>query len=91
MSGSDFSIRFGERLREARASKGLSQEELAHLAGIHRTHVSLIERSRRSVRLETLERLCRALGVQPAQLVPSIRLSPNGRKTRPSSRQSKAR
>lgn len=61
--------RFGHRLRELRESRGLSQEELADAAGIHRTHVSLIERNRRSVRLDTLFRLAVALEVDPADLV----------------------
>jgi transcriptional regulator with XRE-family HTH domain len=74
MSGTrgDFTSRFGERLRQARIGQGLSQEELAHAAGLHRTHVSLIERNRRSVRLETLEKLAVALRIEPASLVPTI-------------------
>lgn len=66
----DFTARFGEKLRQVRNARGLSQEELAHAAGLHRTHISLIERNRRSVRLETLERLARALRVEPASLLP---------------------
>jgi transcriptional regulator with XRE-family HTH domain len=71
----DFTARFGDRLREFRTAKGLSQEELAHAAGLHRTHISLIERNRRSVRLETLERLARALDVEPASLIPTLIVS----------------
>ena len=91
MAGSEFTRRFGECLREVRLSKGMSQEQLAHAAGLHRTHVSLIERSRRSVRLETLERLARALGVQPATLLPPLKSALDGRRARTSSRQGKAR
>lgn len=68
--------RFGTRLREFRESRGLSQEELADAAGIHRTHVSLIERNRRSVRLDTLFRLAAALEVDPADLVRGLTDSP---------------
>ena len=60
MRGSDFTRRFGERLRALRAAKQMSQEQLANAAALHRTHVSLIERNRRSVRLESLERLAKA-------------------------------
>src|SRR3954452_1627478 len=66
----DFTARFGRRLRQIRIACGLSQEDLAHRAGLHRTHISLIERNRRSVRLETLERLAAALRVEPAALIP---------------------
>jgi len=45
MSASDFARRFGERLKDVRTRKGMSQEQLAHAAGLHRTHVSLIERN----------------------------------------------
>jgi transcriptional regulator with XRE-family HTH domain len=70
MRGTDFTRRFGERLRLLRTAKGMSQEQLADAAGLHRTHVSLIECNRRSVRLESLERLAKALGVEPGELVP---------------------
>jgi transcriptional regulator with XRE-family HTH domain len=60
---------FGERLRSLRTSRGFSQEELAHASGLHRTHISLIERDRRSVRLETIERLAKALRIEPSRLL----------------------
>jgi transcriptional regulator with XRE-family HTH domain len=70
MHGTDFTRRFGERLRLFRTAKGMSQEQLADASGLHRTHVSLIERNHRSVRLESLERLAKALGVEPSELIP---------------------
>ena len=70
MSGPDFTRQFGERLRRLRTEAGFSQEQLADAAGLHRTHISLIERNRRSVRLETLWRLARALNLSPRELVP---------------------
>lgn len=69
MNSLEMTSRFGHRLREIRESRGLFQEELADAAGIHRTHISLIERNRRSVRLDTLFRLAVALEVDPADLV----------------------
>lgn len=50
----------------------MSQEALANAARLHRTHISLIERGQRSVRLETIERLATALRVQPGGLMPTI-------------------
>ena len=72
MSKSDFTLRFSKLLRQTRVAKGMSQEQLANKAGVHRTHISLIERNRRSVRLETLERLARAMDIEPAKLLPSV-------------------
>ncbi len=74
MQGEVFKRRFGERVQELRLDSGLSQEALANTAGLHRTHISLIERGRRSVRLETIEQLARALNVQPGTLMPIIKL-----------------
>lgn len=65
---------FGERVREARLERGLSQEELAHRAGMHRTAISFIEQAQRSSTLETIERLAKALKVQPSTLIPDIKL-----------------
>ncbi|MEO2089972.1 MAG: helix-turn-helix domain-containing protein [Gemmataceae bacterium] len=59
---------FAARVRELRMAAGLTQEALAVRAGLHRTHVSLIERGERSVRLETVQQLATALGVAPADL-----------------------
>jgi transcriptional regulator with XRE-family HTH domain len=71
MSVVSLASRFATRLREIRESRRLSQERLADAAGLHRTHISLIERGRRSVRLETIERLAKALQVEPADLMPT--------------------
>ena len=71
---SGFVQQFGDRVRELRDQRGWSQEYLADAADLHRTHISLIERGQRSVRLETIERLAIAFRVQPAELIPSIRL-----------------
>jgi transcriptional regulator with XRE-family HTH domain len=72
----DFVQQFGLPVRQARESRGMSQEDLADAAGLHRTHISLIERGGRSARLETVAQLARALGVQPGELMPEIDLMP---------------
>lgn len=71
---SRFQRDFGERIRSLREDTGLSQEALAAAAGLHRTHISLIERGQRAVRLPTIERLAIALGVQPAEMMPTVSL-----------------
>lgn len=67
-----FKLAFGETVKAVRERRKLSQEALADAARLHRTHISLIERGARSVRLDTVERLARALRVQPAELMPMI-------------------
>lgn len=59
-------------VRAARMRAKLSQEALAELAGLHRTYISLLERSRRSPTLSTLEVIAHALGIAPAKLIRQI-------------------
>jgi transcriptional regulator with XRE-family HTH domain len=69
-----YARQFGEKVRALREARGISQEALAHVAGLHRTHISLIERGQRSARLETIINLAIALDVQPAELMPTVEL-----------------
>ena len=59
---------FGDRLRALRAERGLSQEGLAHLAGLHRTYVGSVERGERNIGIDNLYALADALGVSPRDL-----------------------
>jgi transcriptional regulator with XRE-family HTH domain len=67
---SDVAVRFGRRLREVRQGRGISQEKLAELAGLHRTYVSSVERGQRNISLLNIESLARALEVKMAELMP---------------------
>lgn len=58
------------RVAELRNAKGLTQEELADLAGMHQTTLSKIERGRRGLDQEHMRRLAPHLGVTPAELLP---------------------
>ncbi|NJL57529.1 helix-turn-helix transcriptional regulator [bacterium] len=60
---------FAKRLRQIRQMKGLSQEALADLAGLHRTYVGSVERSERNVSIDNMECLARALEVDIAELL----------------------
>jgi transcriptional regulator with XRE-family HTH domain len=53
--------RFAANLRAQRTRLGLSQEALADLCGLHRTEISLLERRKRSPRLDTIVGLARGL------------------------------
>lgn len=59
---------FGEVLRQARAVRGLSQQDLALEAELDRTYISLLERGLRQPTLTTLVVLADALGNDPATL-----------------------
>lgn len=60
---------FAANLREIRVKRGLSQEELAHRADIHRTYVSSLERCQYSATIDMVETLARILDVEPADLL----------------------
>jgi transcriptional regulator with XRE-family HTH domain len=66
-------VRFGNRLREVREAAGVSQEKLAELAGLHRTYVSSVERGKRNISLQNIERLALALGVSMKELMPAMK------------------
>jgi transcriptional regulator with XRE-family HTH domain len=55
-------------VRKARTAAGFSQEALADAAGLHRTYISLIERSRRSPTIATLDAIGRALDFEPSMI-----------------------
>jgi transcriptional regulator with XRE-family HTH domain len=70
----DFSVLkdFGNRLRECRKERDLSQENLAFEAGLDRTFVSQTERGERNISLLNIVRLAHALKVPVAQLMEGV-------------------
>lgn len=67
---------FGRNLFMARRRAGLSQEELAKRASLHRTEIGLLENGRRVARIDTLAKLMRALEVSADDLMAGIEWMP---------------
>lgn len=63
------SIKFGERVREIRVSKNLSQEQLAGLANVHRTYIGMVERAEKNITLVNIEKIANALNVKITDLL----------------------
>lgn len=63
---------FGERIRDERLRLGLSQDEVAHLAGMNVSNYGKIERGIGNPVLHTIVRLAVVLGVDPAVLVTGL-------------------
>ena len=59
---------FGQRMRELRTEKGLSQEALALACDLDRTYIGGIERGERNVSLVNIQKIATALGVSPREL-----------------------
>ena len=62
-------IKFGRKVRETRKEKGLSQEELAHKADLHRTYIGMIERAEKNITLLNIEKIAIALDVSVSYLL----------------------
>jgi transcriptional regulator with XRE-family HTH domain len=68
--------RFAANLKRERRGAGLSQEQLAERAGIHRTEASQLERALRLPRLDTIVKLSGALSVDPTVLLAGMSWEP---------------
>jgi transcriptional regulator with XRE-family HTH domain len=62
-------IQFGEKVRVIRKKQGLSQEQLAHNANLHRTYIGMIERAEKNITLINIEKIAKALDVPVHELL----------------------
>lgn len=62
-------VALGRAVRDFRSQRRISQEDLAHLSGMHRTYLGGIERGERNPSYQNLLRLAEALGVRPSELL----------------------
>jgi len=67
-------IAFGDAVRTARSTAGVSQEELANISGIDRSYIGAIERGEQNAGLLHLARIAEALGRPLAELMTIAKL-----------------
>ncbi len=60
---------FARKLKEFRVQNFLSQEELADMAGLHRTYVGSVERGERNISIDNIDRLASALNINIKDLL----------------------
>ena len=68
VSHKPLSIRFGDKIKELRKARGLSQEVFADHCGFDRTYISGIERGKRNPSLAAIETLAKGLGIPVSTL-----------------------
>jgi transcriptional regulator with XRE-family HTH domain len=68
----EIAVRFGENLLRARRLVGLSQEEVAKRASLHRTAIGMLEHGQRVPRIDTLVKLMAAVETSAADLLDGI-------------------
>ena len=55
---------FANNVKKYRLLRGLSQEAFAEIAGLHRTYISAVEREKRSISLDNIQKIAEALDVE---------------------------
>lgn len=65
---SDIAKIIGQRIRNYRTQKGLSQEKLAELAGCHPTYIGQLERGEKNATLESVEKVASAMDISLSEL-----------------------
>ena len=65
---SEILIQFGESVRKLRVLHGLSQQELANKAGLHRTYIGMIERAEKNITLVNIKKITNALEIDIKEL-----------------------
>ena len=60
---------FANNVQKHRKGQHLSQEELANLAGVHRTYIGMIERAEKNITLCNIQRIANALKVSIPELL----------------------
>ena len=71
-SKKEFAKALAEKVKAARIKKGMSQEELAHLAGYYRTYIGHIETATYSPSVHTVWRIAKALEVDLGDLLKNL-------------------
>jgi transcriptional regulator with XRE-family HTH domain len=62
-------VKFGKAVRQERNKQGISQEELAERAGVHRTYIGMIERAEKNITLVNIEKICNGLQIRIGKLL----------------------
>lgn len=62
-------IKFGNKVRQERLKRGLSQEDFAEITGVHRTYIGMIERAEKNITLVNIEKIAKAFKMPVNELL----------------------
>lgn len=65
----DIKVKFGQRIKELRLSKGFSQEKLAEVSDLDRTYIPGIESGKRNVSIVVVEKIAKAFNISISELL----------------------
>lgn len=68
----DLLVRLGKRFHDLRVSRKWSQEEFAHVSGLHRTYIGQIERGEKNISFGNLVKLSSVLGMTMSDLLSGL-------------------
>lgn len=69
---SSVSKSFGDKVRQERLKRNLSQEAFAELVGLHRTYIGMVERGEKNITLRNIERISKTLKITIHELLEGI-------------------
>ena len=69
MADQELLQQFGQRIRELRQERGLSQEQLADETGFHRTYIGMVERGERNLSLSNVAVFARVFELSVSELL----------------------
>lgn len=73
MPASKILERFGQRIRELRKEKNLTQEAVAEKAKLHPTYIGTVERGQKNISLRNIEKVAKAIGVNLSEFFSTFR------------------
>jgi len=63
------------KLKKARRSRGISQEDLAYMYGLNRNYIGIIEKGQTNISLKVFMKLCKGLNENPADILKEVDLA----------------
>lgn len=78
MAQEELARRFGTLVRRSRLQRGLSQERLGELSGLHRNYIGAVERAERTPSIVNADRIARALDTTVSAMFSELEQGSNG-------------